>query len=124
MGCRANAYEHSGRRRAKRGPFFAALAAVLLFCCTENVKAATTDGILIGHYASMTGAQATFGRSTDNGIRLAIDEINTAGGVNGKKVRIITYDDKGDAREAGNAVTRLVTSDKVVAVLGEVASSL
>lgn len=72
----------------------------------------------------MTGSEATFGRSTDNGIQLAIDEINQAGGVDGKKVRVITYDDKGDAREAGTAVTRLVTRDKVVAVLGEVASSL
>ena len=43
--------------------------------------------IVIGHYASMTGSEATFGRSTDNGIKLAIDEINAAGGVNGKKVR-------------------------------------
>ncbi|HEY2762323.1 MAG TPA: ABC transporter substrate-binding protein, partial [Pirellulales bacterium] len=66
----------------------------------------------------------TFGRSTDNGIQLAIEEINAAGGVNGKKVRVITYDDKGDSREAGTAVTRLVTRDRVAAVLGEVASSL
>ncbi len=70
----------------------------------------------------MTGSEATFGQSTDNGILLAVDEINEAGGVNGKKIRVITYDDKGDAREAGTAVTRLVTRDQVVAVLGEVAS--
>jgi branched-chain amino acid transport system substrate-binding protein len=44
--------------------------------------------------------------------------------VKGKKVRLITYDEKGDAREAGTAVTRLVTRDNVTAVLGEVASSL
>jgi branched-chain amino acid transport system substrate-binding protein len=80
--------------------------------------------IVLGHFASMTGGEATFGRSTDNGIKLAIDEINAAGGVNGKKVRVITYDDKGEKPEAGTAVTRLVTKDKVVAVLGEVASSL
>jgi branched-chain amino acid transport system substrate-binding protein len=86
--------------------------------------AADPNEILIGHFASMTGAEATFGQSTDNGIKLAIDEINAAGGVKGKKVRVITYDDKGDARETGTAVTRLVTSDHVVAVLGEVASSL
>jgi branched-chain amino acid transport system substrate-binding protein len=85
---------------------------------------AKSDEILLGHYASMTGSEATFGRSTDNGIQLAIDEINAAGGVKGKKVRVITYDDKGEQREAGNAVTRLVTRDGVVAVLGEVASSL
>jgi branched-chain amino acid transport system substrate-binding protein len=80
--------------------------------------------IVIGHYASMTGPEATFGRSTDNGIKLAVDEINQAGGINGKKVRVITYDDKGEQREAGSAVTRLVNSDRVVAVLGEVASGL
>lgn len=80
--------------------------------------------IVIGHYGSMTGSEATFGRSTDNGIKLGLEEINEAGGINGKKVRLITYDDKGDGREAGNAVTRLVTRDQVVAVLGEVASSL
>jgi len=83
-----------------------------------------SNEIVIGHYASMTGSEATFGRSTDNGIRLAVDEINEAGGVNGRKIRVITYDDKGDNREAGTAVTRLVTRDQVTAVLGEVASGL
>ncbi len=72
----------------------------------------------------MTGGQATFGQSTDNGIRLALEEINAAGGLNGKPIRLITYDDKGDAREAGAAVTRLINRDGVTAVLGEVASSL
>jgi branched-chain amino acid transport system substrate-binding protein len=85
---------------------------------------ASGNEIVIGHYAAMSGAQATFGQSTDNGIRLAIEEINAAGGVNGKQLRLITYDDKGDTKEAGAAVTRLITRDKVVAVLGQVASSL
>jgi branched-chain amino acid transport system substrate-binding protein len=80
--------------------------------------------IVLGHYATLTGSEATFGRSTDNGIQLAVDEINKAGGINGLKVRVITYDDKGEKPEAGTAVTRLVTKDNVVAVLGEVASSL
>lgn len=82
------------------------------------------EPIKVGHYASMTGKEATFGQSTDNGIRLAVREINAAGGINGRPIEIITYDTKGESKEAGNAVTRLVTSDKVVAVLGEVASSL
>ena len=82
------------------------------------------DKILIGHYASMTGSEATFGRSTDNGIRLALEEENAAGGIDGKQIEVITYDDKGDAREAGSAVTRLISRDGVVAVLGEVASGL
>lgn len=82
------------------------------------------DPIKVGHYGSMTGSEATFGQSTDNGIRLAIAEINAAGGLNGRKIELITYDTKGESKEAGNAVTRLITQDKVVAVLGEVASSL
>lgn len=82
------------------------------------------ETIKVGHYGSLTGPEATFGQSTDNGIRLAIKEINAAGGVNGKKIELITYDTKGDSGEAGKAVTRLITSDKVTAVLGEVASSL
>lgn len=85
---------------------------------------AATNEILIGHYGSLSGSEATFGKSTDNGIQMAVEEINAAGGIGGKKVRLITYDDKGDAKEAGNAVTRLVTNDGVKAVIGQVASKL
>jgi branched-chain amino acid transport system substrate-binding protein len=92
-------------------------------------RSGTTGGdpsseILVGHYASMTGPEATFGKSTDNGVQLAVAEFNAAGGLNGRKVRLITYDDKSDAREVNQAVTRLVANDKVTAVIGEVASSL
>ena len=90
----------------------------------ESAVPVDPNTILIGHYASMTGKEATFGQSTDNGIKLAGKEINASGGVNGKQIELITYDDKGESKEAGNAVTRLITQDKVTAVLGEVASSL
>ncbi len=99
------------------------LGLTLIGAGCDGAKTNTSE-IVIGHYGSMTGSEATFGESTDNGIKLAIEEINAAGGINGKKIRLITYDDKGDAREAGTAVTRLVTKDRVVAVLGEVASGL
>jgi len=82
------------------------------------------DPIKVGHYGSMTGSEATFGQSTDRGIRLAVEEINAAGGINGRPIELITYDTKGDSGEAGKAVTRLISSDKVAAVLGEVASTL
>lgn len=100
----------------------ALLLTAALVGCHSSGK--TSDEILVGHFASMTGSEATFGQSTDNGILMAVEEINAAGGVNGKKIKVITYDDKGDAREAGTAVTRLITRDGVTAVLGEVASSL
>lgn len=98
------------------------IAFVAIGCARSGGPAA--DEIPIGHYASLTGSEATFGQSTDNGIRLAVEDFNKSGGAHGKKLRLITYDDRGDAKEAGTAVTRLVNRDQVVAVLGEVASGL
>ena len=84
---------------------------------------ADTNTILLGEVGSLTGAQATFGVSTRNGIDLALKEVNAAGGVKGKKVAVRVYDDQGKPEEAAQAVTRLITQDKVVLILGEVASS-
>jgi len=83
-----------------------------------------TGSILIGEYGSMTGSEATFGQSTHNGIMLAVEEFNAAGGLAGRQVELKSYDTQGKSQEAGTVVTRLITEDKVVAVLGEVASSL
>jgi branched-chain amino acid transport system substrate-binding protein len=80
--------------------------------------------ILVGEYGSFTGSQATFGHSTHNGVMLALKEINDAGGVKGKKLEVKNLDTAGKTQEAGLAVTRLITEDHVVAILGEVASSL
>jgi len=85
--------------------------------------APASDKILIGHVASMTGEQATFGSSTDNGIKLALAEANKAGGINGKQLEVKTLDDQGKPEEAATAATRLITQDHVAVLLGEVASS-
>jgi branched-chain amino acid transport system substrate-binding protein len=85
---------------------------------------AATGSIVIGHFASMTGPQATFGISTDQAIRLAIKERNAKGGVKGRKIELVTIDDAGKQSEAATAVTRLINDHKAVAILGEVASSL
>lgn len=90
----------------------------------DPVAPPAADEIVIGHYGSLTGSEATFGQSTSQGIRLAIKEFNAAGGLNGRMIALKEYDTKGDAKEATLAVTRLVKSDKVTAVLGEVASGL
>jgi branched-chain amino acid transport system substrate-binding protein len=89
-----------------------------------SAAAPQTGNILIGEYGSMTGSEATFGQSTHNGIVLAVEEVNAAGGIGGRKVELKNYDTQGKSQEAGTVVTRLITEDKVVAVLGEVASSL
>lgn len=91
----------------------------LLSSCTKS-----QNEILVGEYGSLTGATATFGLSTNKGIKMALDEVNEAGGVKGKKIKLITLDDQGKQEEAAAAVTRLITQNKVVAIIGEVASSL
>lgn len=81
------------------------------------------DEILVGEFGSMTGSEATFGEMTHKGIQMAFDEVNAAGGVKGKKLKLLSLDDQGKPEEAATAVTKLITQDKVIAVLGEVASS-
>jgi branched-chain amino acid transport system substrate-binding protein len=81
------------------------------------------DEIPVGEYASLTGGSASFGQSSHKGTALAIDEINAAGGVLGKKIKLITEDDQSQAGQPATIVRKLISQDKVVAVLGEVASS-
>lgn len=79
--------------------------------------------IKIGEVGSMSGSEATFGVSTHEGISLAIKEQNEKGGIKGKKIQLISLDNQGKPEEAAVATTKLITQDKVTAVLGEVASS-
>ncbi len=123
-----------------RGLTFAPLLALavalfgLLTACEEKQSAAGAataadtaraggDEILFGEVGSLTGQEATFGVSTKKGIALAVKEINEAGGILGKKIRVITYDDQGKPTEAAAAATRLIVQDKVHVLLGEVASA-
>jgi branched-chain amino acid transport system substrate-binding protein len=89
----------------------------------SNTNDTGSGPILVGHYASLTGNEATWGVSTDNGVKLAVKEQNAAGGIKGRQIKLITYDNQGRQQESATAVTRLITQDKVCAVLGEVASS-
>lgn len=88
-------------------------------------QAATTasNEILVGEYGSFTGSEATFGQSTDKGLKMAIDEKNKSGGVKGKQIKLISLDDQGKAEEAAAAATRLINQNGVIAIIGEVASS-
>lgn len=81
-----------------------------------------TGPIKIGHYASLTGKEATFGTQVDAGIKLAVEEINAAGGVLGRKIEVITEDTQSQTAASTNAVEKLIGRDEVVALLGEVAS--
>lgn len=79
--------------------------------------------ILVGYYGDLSGRTSSFGQSTKNGVEMAADEINKAGGINGRQVKIITEDDQGEPNKAATVVTKLINQDKVHALLGEVASS-
>jgi len=79
-------------------------------------------GIPVGQFTSLTGAQATFGQSNDRGVQLAVEEINAAGGVLGQPLRIITKDNQSKPGETSTVVRELITRNKVVALIGEVAS--
>lgn len=81
------------------------------------------DKVRIGVFMSLTGSTANFGISSVNGIKMAADEVNKAGGINGKQIELLVEDDRSDASEAATIVTKFVTQDQVHAVLGEVASS-
>lgn len=79
--------------------------------------------IKIGANFEMTGGIANFGNQTVNGIKLAIKEANANGGVLGKQLTLVVADNKSEPSEAANAITKLITQDKVKVVLGPVASS-
>jgi branched-chain amino acid transport system substrate-binding protein len=99
------------------------LSLTLIFTDCKKEGGPAGNEILVGEYASINGQNATFGRSSHNGTQLAIDEINAAGGVLGKPLKLMSEDDNSKQEEATSAVQKLINHDKVVALLGEVASS-
>ncbi len=100
--------------------YLLASAAAILSVPLASVRA---QDIPVGEYASLTGSEATFGINSDNGVQLAAEEINLAGGVLGRKIRLIVEDDQSKPGQPSSAVKKLIANDKVVAVIGEIASS-
>ena len=96
------------------------LAAALLLAAPA---APAQDTIKVGEFAALTGGIASFGQSSHKGTLLAIDELNAAGGVLGKKLALLTEDDQSLAGQPATIVRKLISQDHVVAILGEVASS-
>lgn len=81
-----------------------------------------TETIKVGEFASLTGKEASFGQSSHKGTLLAIEQINAAGGVLGKKIDLVYEDNQSQPGQSATVVRKLITRDNVVAVLGEVAS--
>jgi branched-chain amino acid transport system substrate-binding protein len=86
-------------------------------------SAAAENAIVVGEFASLTGSEATFGNSSHEGTQLAIDEINAKGGVLGRQLFLKTEDTQSKQQESAIVVRKLISREKAVAILGEVASS-
>src|SRR6202047_937 len=97
----------------------------LTFCVVLAVagSAFAQDTIKIGEFGSLTGDNASFGTSQNNGVQMAVEEINAAGGVLGKKIELTVEDNQTKQGETTTITRKLISQDHVVAIIGEVASS-
>ena len=91
-----------------------------LAACAAVVRA--QDAIKVGEYASLTGKEAGWGQTSHHGVVLAIEEINAAGGVLGRPLQLAYEDNQSKPGESATAAKKLISRDKVVALIGEVAS--
>lgn len=96
--------------------FLVVLMIVLSAGCAP--KAAEADTIKVGFVGALSGDQAVWGQADRDGLLLTVDQINAEGGILGKQVEVIAYDDKGDQLESVNVTKRLINEDKVVAIIG------
>lgn len=78
--------------------------------------------IKIGFFGDLSGPTYNFGQSALNGVLMAADEINQAGGINGRRLDIVIEDDKGSPESSAHITGKLIGTQKVVAIIGAGAS--
>ncbi len=111
-------------KRMSRTSGLVLILAVLTLGVLPFQQACAGDAVIkVGEYASLSGGTASFGSASHKGTVLAVEEINASGGVLGKHIQLITEDTQSKAGEASTAVRKLISQDKVIAILGEIASS-
>jgi len=96
------------------------VATMLLSACAPKDK----SDILIGNLQDESGPMAALSGAVTLGATKMVDEINAAGGINGRMLRLVTYDTRGDVNEAINALKRMIEQDKVSVVLGPPVSNI
>ena len=111
-----------GKKKFKLAAFLAGgfLACSMFTGCggSGGGGSANADEIVVGSNFELTGNHAQYGTNAAKGFKLAIQEVNDAGGVNGKKIKIVDADSKSDAAESVNAATKLISDNNVVAMVG------
>jgi len=106
----------------KRLLLLTAIMVVMSVLASCSQPSSNSNTIKIGVNYELSGGVATYGQSSVDGIELAVEQINKAGGINGKQIELVKYDNKSEEAEATTLATRLMTQDKVVAVLGPATS--
>lgn len=102
---------------------FGILAALAVAGLAAGCGGSASKDIKIGVIYELTGNTASFGTAAANGAKLAFKEINANGGVLGKQIQTVIADNKGEPAESTNAMTKVISQDKVVAVTGFTVSS-
>src|SRR3954468_7475242 len=105
------------------------LAACATACTKKPIDESASSVIRVGHVGSLTGSEATFGTNTARGIEMAVRELNAQGGLKrpgetGKRLELVSVDDRGKPEEAALAVRRLISESHVGLIIGENASSV
>ncbi|HEY1791410.1 MAG TPA: ABC transporter substrate-binding protein [Opitutaceae bacterium] len=95
------------------------LLPLLVLACAAHAA----EPVRIGFFMSITGRDASFGEASLNGARVAVDAINAAGGVLGRPVEFVVEDNRSLDGESATAAKKLISRDRVVALVGECASS-
>jgi len=88
-----------------------------------GVRVDADETVKIGEVNPITGAIGRYGTSCHQGVQLAIDQVNSGGGVLGKKIALLTEDNQSQAGQTSTIVRKFVTQDKVVAIIGDLTSS-
>lgn len=103
------------------------LCAGLAGCAKEETpatdQAASGEPIYVAIAVPMTGNQALYGEYFTTSAKIKVDEVNAAGGVNGRQIVLDVYDDRGDVAEASNLAQKICDDEKYVAVIGGFAST-
>ena len=84
----------------------------------DAAKSDDTGTIKIGYISDLSGSSCLWGQAGLNGAKLAVDDINNAGGVLGRKIELVSGDGKGDPTDSVNALKKLITDDGIVAEIG------
>src|SRR5690625_3961782 len=93
-------------------------------CGAETTGQAEGDTVKLGALFELSGNVSAYGTAESEAVKFAVEEINEAGGIDGKQIELVEYDVKSDEQETASAATKLATEDNVLAIVGPATSGL